>query len=304
MDLDLRKMRYFVAVAEEESFGRAAEALHITQPVLSRQIRALERELKVRLFERDTRGTRLTVAGETLLEDARTLLQAAAAVQRRARDAAGQRTFTVGFTPGVIVTAAVRELSRRHPDVSVGVYRSDWLTQADIIRDGRVDVGHIRLPADVRGLTLEQLFTEPRVAVLPADHELAGKETVDVADLAAGHLLQDPDDVPEWRDIALELRDRQPRRAVPHLRTVEEKFEHVAAGNGIIVLPRSVATFYHRPDIAHVTVGDIAPSPVFLAWDSSRRSALVSEYVAIVVGSARVMPAAFTRDRPIGRTSE
>ncbi|HEY0936713.1 MAG TPA: LysR family transcriptional regulator, partial [Trebonia sp.] len=74
MDLDLRKLRYFVAVADQLNFGRAAETLHIGQPVLSRQIRALERELKVGLFERDSQSTRLTPAGQALLDDARSLL--------------------------------------------------------------------------------------------------------------------------------------------------------------------------------------------------------------------------------------
>jgi hypothetical protein len=93
-DLDLRKVRYFAAVAEHLNFGRAAAALHIAQPVLSRQIRALENELQVQLFERDNRSTRLTPAGEALLEDARTLLPAADAARRRVRDvAAGQRTW-------------------------------------------------------------------------------------------------------------------------------------------------------------------------------------------------------------------
>ncbi|HEX4257623.1 MAG TPA: LysR substrate-binding domain-containing protein [Streptosporangiaceae bacterium] len=285
MDLDLRKVRYFVAVAEEENFGRAAEALHIAQPVLSRQIRALEQDLKVRLFERDTRGTLLTAAGRALLEDARTLLPAAAAAQRRARDAAGQRTFTVGFAPGVIITPAVREFSRRHPDVAVEVFRSDWMRQGEIVRDGQVDVGYLRLPADVRGLAVEPLFTEPRVVMLPADHQLAGKEAVSVTDLASEHLLQNPDDVPEWRDIALELRDRAPRRRIPRLRTVEEKLEHVAAGSGVAVLPQSAATAYSRPDIVLVPVSDLAPSQVCLAWDNSRDNALIREYVAIALGS-------------------
>ena len=98
MDVDLRKVRYFVAVAEELNFGRAAQALHIAQPVLSRQIRALEQELKVQLFERDKRATRLTPAGQALLEDGRALLAAADAARRRISDvAAGQRVFTVGF---------------------------------------------------------------------------------------------------------------------------------------------------------------------------------------------------------------
>jgi DNA-binding transcriptional LysR family regulator len=116
MDLDLRRLRYFVAVADRLNFGRAAEALHIAQPVLSRQVRALEQELKVQLFERGNRATRLTPAGEALLDEARPLLAAADTVRRKVRDAAaGQRTFAVGFMPGLIVTPAVRELSRTAP---------------------------------------------------------------------------------------------------------------------------------------------------------------------------------------------
>jgi DNA-binding transcriptional LysR family regulator len=282
VDLDLRKVRYFVAVAEQLNFGRAAQELHIGQPVLSRQIRALEQELKVRLFERDKRATRLTPAGEALLEDARALLAGADAARRRVRDiAAGERVFTVGFMPGLIVTPAVREFSRRHPEVTVEVLRIDWTNQTDVIHDGTVDVGYLRMPFDQRGLAVEPLLSEPRAAVVPAGHRLAGKEAVTVADLAAEHLLQDPDAVPEWRDIAIELRDGQPPGRVPPFRTVEEKLEHVAAGHGIVVLPLSTATFYTRADISHVLVCDIAPNQVCLSWDSLRRGPLIRDYVAI-----------------------
>ena len=282
MDLDLRKVRYFVAVAEHLNFGRAAQELHIGQPVLSRQIRALEQELKVRLFERDKRATRLTPAGEALLDDARALLAGADAVRRRVRDiAAGERVFTVGFMPGLIVTPAVREFSRRHPEVTVEVLRTDWTNQTDLIHDGTVDVGYLRMPVDQRGLSIEPLLSEPRTAAVPAGHRLAGKEAITVADLAAEHLLQDPNAVPEWRDIAVELRDGRPPGRIPPLRTVEEKLEHVAAGHGIVVLPMSTAMFYTRPDISHVPVSDIAPNQVCLAWDSMRRSALIRDYVAI-----------------------
>jgi DNA-binding transcriptional LysR family regulator len=185
----------------------------------------------------------------------------------------------------VIITPAVREFSRRHPDVAVEVFRSDWMHQGEIVRDGQVDVGYLRLPADVRGLAVEPLFTEPRVVMLPADHQLAGKEAVSVTDLASEHLLQNPDDVPEWRDIALELRDRAPRRRIPRLRTVEEKLEHVAARSGVAVLPQSAATAYSRPDIVLVPVSDLALSQVCLAWDNSRDNALIREYVAIALGS-------------------
>ena len=99
------------------------------------------------------------------------------------------------------------------------------------MHDGRVDVSYIRLPVDQSGLTVRPLLTEPRVAVLPADHRLAGKETIAIADLADEHLLQDPDAVPEWRDIATELRDGTRRRSAGS-HAVEEKLEHVATGPG------------------------------------------------------------------------
>jgi DNA-binding transcriptional LysR family regulator len=279
-DVDLRKLRYFVAVAERLHFGRAAADLHIAQPVLSRQIKALETELKAQLFVRDKRTTELTGAGEQLLSDARPLLAGADALRRRVGHAArGPLAFTVGFMPGLIVTPAVRTLAGRHPDLTVEVFRTSWSDQTDVVHDGRVDVSYVRLPVDARGLQIRALHTEARVAVLPADHRLAAKSVVSILDLADEHLLQDPDAIPEWRDIATELRTG--RRKEPTFRAVEEKLEHVAAGHGIVVLPMSAATFYTRPDLTHVTIHDIPPNQVSLAWASTRRSPLIQEFVAI-----------------------
>lgn len=287
MDLDLRKLRYFVAVAEHENFGRAAEALHIAQPVLSRQIRALENDLKARLFDRDARGTRLTAAGETLLQDARRLLPAADAASRRVRDvAAGVRRFTIGFTPGVPIAAGVRELSGRHADVSVEVVRMDFDHRADIIRDGQVDIGHLRLPADTRGLSVEPLFSEPRVVMLPAGHPLSGKGTAGITDLAAEVMLRH-DGVPGWDDVFAGLPGSRPQRPLPTMRTIEEGIEHVAAGRGIIVLPLSAAVYYARPDVTHIPLGGVSPAYVCLAWERSHRSDLLAEYVGIVRRVAR-----------------
>jgi DNA-binding transcriptional LysR family regulator len=278
MDLDLRKVRYFVAVAEELHFGRAAERLHIAQPVLSRQIRALEDELSSQLFVRDRRHTELTTAGQQLLDEARPLLANADGLCRRiGRTARGSDTFTVGFMPGLVITAAVRALSAAHPDLTVDVIRTSWDDQVEVVHDGRVDVSYVRLPIDQAGLKLNPLFSEPRLAALPADHRLAGKETVSITDLADEHLLQNPDAVPEWRDIAPEMRS-QNRQPVPAIRTVEEKLEYVAAGHGIVILPQSTASFYRRPDITCIPVEDISPNQVSLAWDASRRSRLIYEF--------------------------
>jgi DNA-binding transcriptional LysR family regulator len=289
VDLDLRKVRYFVAVAEELHFGRAAAQLFIAQPVLSRQIRALEAELKVQLFVRDRRTTELTPAGEQLLTDARPLLANADATRRRIGIAArGRDTFTVGFMPGLIVTAAVRALTSQHPELTVDVLRTNWDDQTELIHDGRVDVSYVRLPIDPRGLGVRPLLSEPRVVVVPADHPLAGKEQISVTDLADEHLLQDPAAVPEWRDIATELRDVGRRPTTPSYRSVEEKLEHVAAGHGVIVLPLSTATFYTRDDITHIGIPDIGPNQVCLAWDSARRNPLIGEFVAIATSEVLV----------------
>ena len=134
--------------------------------------------------------------------------------------------------PGLIVTGPVQALRTIHPTLAVEVLRTSWDDQAAVILDARVDVGLIRLPVVQRGLRVEPLFSEPRMVMLPIEHRLAGKDEVSIADLADEHLLQDPDAVPEWRDIATELRQRFAQRTYPRLRTVEEKLEHVAGGRG------------------------------------------------------------------------
>ncbi|WP_350277006.1 LysR substrate-binding domain-containing protein [Kribbella sp. HUAS MG21] len=281
MDLDLRKLRYFVAVAEELHFGRAADRLHIAQPVLSRQIRALEDELGAQLFVRTKRSTEPTPAGRQLLDDARPLLAAADATRRRVtRAARGAKTFTIGFMPGLTVTDAVQAFRASHPGIEVELLRTTWDDQIDVLHDGRADVSIVRLPIDQAGLTVRPLFEEPRVAMLPAAHRLAGKPALDITDLADEHLLQDPDAVPEWRDIAVELRTRT-ARPVPVMRSVEEKLEHVAAGRGVAIIPLSVAAFYRRPDVVAIPVDNLGPNTVCLAWVATRRSRLLHEFAAL-----------------------
>jgi DNA-binding transcriptional LysR family regulator len=281
VDLDLRKLRYFVAVAEELNFRRAAERLHLAQPVLSRQIRALEKELHAQLLIRDSGGTQLTEAGNQLLAQAVRLLASAEAVQREVALAAGKTaTFTVGFMPGLRVSEPARALGAAHPELTVEVLRTDWTDQITVLHDGRADVGCVRMPVDLTGLQSLLLFSEPRVAILPSAHRLAEKKMVSIEDLADEHLLQDPEAVPEWRDIATELRDGR-RPAFVDARSVEEKMERVAAGRGFSVLPESTAMYYRRADVARVPITDIAPNEVRLAWMSARHDPLVFEFVEL-----------------------
>ncbi|MFF6992314.1 LysR substrate-binding domain-containing protein [Streptomyces sp. NPDC010273] len=281
MDLDLRKLRYFVAVADQLHFGRAADELHIAQPVLSRQIRALEQDLGASLFTRDRHGVELTAAGRQLLADAGPLLASTHAIRRRVSAAGGRRRLMVGFRAGVAVTPATRAFEKRHPDVVVDVQRIEGDDQAAMLLDGRIDVGYVRLPIDETGLRVTPLYAEPRVAVLPAGHRLAGKEQVTEADLADEPLVWhgEPSTQPTKRPL--------PNAGYP-VRGVDETLEHVAAGRGISFLARSASVFYSHPDVVYVPIPDLTPDQVCLAVAASHMSPVVEDFVAAAQSAAEV----------------
>ncbi|CAM5545273.1 LysR family transcriptional regulator [Streptomyces canus] len=282
MDLDLRKVRYFAAVADQLHFGRAADELHIAQPALSRQIRALEQDLGASLFTRDRHGVALTDAGRQLLADAGPLLASAQAVRRRVSEAArGSRRLTVGFRAGIPVIPAARAFEARHPDVVVDVQRIEGDDQAPMLLDGRIDVAYVRLPIDETGLRVTPLYTEPRVAVLPAGHRLAGKEEVTEADLAGEPLL--------WQGDPSTQPTRRPHpNAGYRVRGVDETLEHVAAGRGISFLARSASVFSSHPDVTYVPIPDLAPDQVCLATPASRTSPLVDDFLIAAQATAGI----------------
>jgi DNA-binding transcriptional LysR family regulator len=272
-DLDMRKLRYFVAVAEELNFGRAAERLHIAQPVLSRQVRSFESELGVQLFARDSRGTQLTAAGKQLLEDARFLLSESKALRQRLfRVAEPMVTVTVGVMPGLLATAAAAAFEADEPSRRAVVVQLGWTEQVDVV--------YAREPIDHHGLGTAPLLEEPRDVVLPAADPLAKKRSVRLEDLASRRLLQDPATVPEWFAIATP----EHRRPGQMAHTVEEKLELVASQAGFVILPRSTTAFYRRPDVRVLPIEDIGPSQVTLIWDAATdnpaRDAFVSAALA------------------------
>ncbi|MFF5304202.1 LysR family transcriptional regulator [Streptomyces sp. NPDC013161] len=282
MDLDLRKLRYFVAVAEQLHFGRAADELHIAQPVLSRQIRALEQDLGASLFTRDRHGVELTDAGRQLLADAGPLLASTHAVRRRVSVAArGSRRLMVGFRAGIPVIPAARAFEARHPDVVVDVQRIEGDDQATMLLDGRIDIAYVRLPIDETGLRVTALYTEPRVAVLPAGHRLAGKEEVTEADLAGEPLV--------WHADPSTQPTRRPHPNAGYLvRGVDETLEHVAAGRGISFLARSATVFYSHPDVVYVPIPDLAPEQVCLAVAASGTSPVIEDFFSAAQATAEI----------------
>ena len=282
MDLDLRKLRYFVAVAEKLHFGRAAEQLHIAQPVLSRQIRALEHDLGAPLLTRDSHGVALTDAGRQLLNDAGPLLASAHAARRRVSVAArGSQRLMVGFRAGIAVAPAVQKFAGRHPDVLVDVQRIEADEQAPMLLDGRIDVGYVRLPIDEAGLRITPLYTEPLVAALPVSHRFAGKEDVTEADLAGEPLV--------WGADTSTQPTRHPHPNAGYLaRGVDETLEHVAAGRGISFLARSATVFYSRPDVVYLPVPDLAPDQVCLAMAASHLSPVAEDFFAAAQEAAEI----------------
>ncbi|MEU9344189.1 LysR substrate-binding domain-containing protein [Streptomyces sp. NPDC048278] len=267
VDLELRLVRYFTVVAEELHFGRAADALHLAQPSLSRQIRRLERELGVRLLDRTPRGTRLTEAGETFLPQARELLRTAARAAASARSAAAHVPFTVGYTTHQIVTPAVRELRHRHPEADVRTLHVDWSEPRAALLDHRVDVVVTRFLFVADGLDITVLYDEPRVLLVPLGHRLAGRESVTLADFA---------DEPLARFTGSDRIGATPpghTNLGAVVETLEDKLELVASGEVVSLAPAGFRGNL-RPDIVVVPIEDAVPLQVVLATRAGDRHAL------------------------------
>ena len=275
-DLDLRLVRYFTAVAEHRHFGRAAADLRVAQPSLSRQIRRLERELGARLLDRTPQGTRLTEAGEVFLPRARALLRSAAQAAAATRAAARPSRITIGYTPSIIVTPAVRDLRRQHPDADVHTQHLAWNEPRQALLDHRVDAAVTRLPIRTDGLHVTILYDEPRLLLVPLDHRLAGKESVTLDDIADEPMPRMPDPVwnAYWR---IDPRpDGSPAPDGPLVDAIEDKLEVIAAGQAVAIIPARANS--PRPDLTTIPLHGVEPGHVVLATRADDRSRLVADF--------------------------
>ncbi|MDH2391129.1 LysR family transcriptional regulator [Streptomyces sp. HNM0663] len=277
--LDLRLVWCFTVVAEHRHFGRAAEALHTTQPSLSRQIHRLERQLGARLFARTPHGNHLTEAGEVFLPLATALLRSADRAAARTRAAALPSRITIGYTPGIIITPAVRELRREHPEAEVRTLHLAADAPRPALLDHRVDAVVTRLPLRTEGLDVTALHDEPRVLVVPRDHRLAGRESVTLDDIADEPLPKvrgaDPLLSAFWR---IDPRpDGSPAPDGPLVEADEDKYELVAAGQAVTV-SAGVRARTLRPDLTTVPLEGVEPSHVILATRDRDRNRLVAAF--------------------------
>jgi DNA-binding transcriptional LysR family regulator len=272
--VESRPLRYFVTVAEELNFARAAERLGISPPPLSRAIRRLEADLGVTLFERTTHSVALTPAGEVLLGEARIALDALEAAGRRARRAAAADAGLVLAVKADGDAGLLQPVLERYAAdpaaVPVTVRLCAWRESHRLLRRGEADVALVHDPFDRTGLDSETLVVEERVAVLAARDPLAARAPLSTADLGLR-----PGEVHRFRDgVRSEGRD------------LAQMLTLVALGDMVGLLPASVADRYPRPDVVYRRVTDAPPAVLSIAWPQQSRSTAVAALVRAAVAVA------------------
>ena len=299
-NVTLAQLSYFVAVAEELNFTRAAERLHVSQSPLSQAIKALETNLGVMLLNRTSRHVELTAAGEELLPAARAALGAVEYALNVAREAGenNRRVVRVGFLAyGAcnVIDESLASFAAPSSPLRLETRQSDFSDPTAGLTAASVDAAFMRLPVSSQELTIEPLTSEPRVALLPAWHPLVDRDSIAIGDLLDEHWLQMPGRDPLWRDfwLATAHRDGITPLLGPEVHTVEEQLTATVTGGYVSLAPESVSTFYQRPGIRYVPVDGIEPSDVAIAWRRGDERASVREFVS----SVRERAAALTGGR-------
>lgn len=287
--MELRHLRYFVAVANERNFTRAAERLNIAQPPLSRQVRQLEEELGVDLFDREARPIRLTEAGRLLYEQAVQVLAGVDRIREVLRDQAGKgrKRFVIGFV-GSTLYGLLPEVIRRFRECAarsdVSVIELSTIEQIAALKDGRIDAGFGRLRFEDAAIRRIVLAEEPLVAVMPIDHPLAGGGPVHLEVLLGEPLIVYPRPArPSYADQVLGIfhdLGLQPR-IVREVREVQTAIGLVAAHVGFSIVPASVQRM-KRDDVAYVPIVDSpAHSPIMMIHRAGDVSPELGQLVAI-----------------------
>jgi DNA-binding transcriptional LysR family regulator len=301
-EVEVRELRYFIAVAEELNFTRAASRLGMAQPPLSAAIGKLERKLGVPLFERTSRRVALTEAGSVLLEQGRIALEGfGAALERARRTGARPGHLTLAVKPGA-GTGLLKEIIRRCGEDPL-IPRVHLLFghpggPAAALRSGAADVAILRGPFDRHGLDTEVLLVEARIAVLPADHRLARRRELRRADLAGEAMPHwagqaDPAAAAHWtgadspKGLSVDDIAEAPRGPQgPEINDINQLLDAVALGAAVAFVPASVAEHNRRPQLAFVPVSDLSPSEVVVAWPGASRSRAAAGFVRTAVDVA------------------
>ena len=288
MDVHGRDLRYFLAVAEELHFTRAAERLYVSQPALSKQIRLLERNLGSKLFVRDKHEVRLTRAGEALLPHARRVLEAwdEAWAALEAAEAAGSARLVIGMSTspgrGGLLPAIRSRFTEDRPDAELVLRQVDWSDSTAGLADGSCDVAFVWLPLPRPGrFRLLVVAEEPRHVALPRSHRLAARDSLTMADLFDEPFLALPESAGPLRDYWLAPEARGGREPVigAVIHNPDETYEALVDGRGVCLVALGNAPLLTRGDVVTRPVTDVSPSRLALAWRADDDRELVGAYV-------------------------
>src|SRR5215470_1739402 len=296
--MELRHLRYLVAVADELNFTRAAQRLGITQPSLSSQIKQLETEMGTSLLRRETRGVELTDAGKLLFEEARVILaeveRVKMGVERRARGETGR--INVGsagatyFHP--LIPTIIREFKKKYPDVVLTPEESNTSLLLARVRAGPIDLAFVRPPfSDTDGLRFEPLVNEPILMVLPAEHALSRLKSAPLSALAQERIILFTRTInpPVYDAILATIAQAG---FSPHLAQeapqVASAIPMVAAGFGVTLVPKSMSRL--RPDgVVFIPIeGPSLSAEICLAYRRNQRSAAAKNFVTVARRQAQI----------------
>jgi len=286
--MDLRALSYFVAVAEERHFGRAAARLHMTQPPLSRAIKQLEIDLGAALLDRSSIPVTLTSAGAALYDEARLLLEQAEHARARVAATAGTATITIGVLADSAEQAGARLAAAfryRHPAVQVNFREADFTDPTAGLRAGLADVAITLTPFDDTGISTYVLRTDPIGVVLRADDPLADRGSLRLRDLADRRWFQLPDGTdPIWRAYWNGTVPGGALRDGPVVRTAHECLQAVLWNGTIGLAPLN----HGLPDgLTAVPLADMPPTQLIIAWNSAGASPLIRSFTHIAAGIYR-----------------
>lgn len=300
--MEIRQLRYFVAVAEELNFTRAAGRLKMAQPPLSIQMKQLEAELGVELFDRSRRAIRLTDAGQALLPEAQRLLdqldETAAMVQRVGSGAVGR--LAIGFIPSASNSALpplLRSFGAWAPHVEL--YLREMTTDAILraVTEDHIDVGFLYLPVENPDLEVSVVYSEPLVAVIPSNHRLAGRSRIAARELSRDKfILPTRDGVSSLHTEVLAVCERAgftPTAVQEEVWLMQTMLGLVAAGIGVALEPASVRNF-RRTGVVYLPLWDESEVALAAVWRREHTSAVLREFIRVLHRDTAKRP---SRDR-------
>jgi DNA-binding transcriptional LysR family regulator len=287
MNIQIRHIRSFIAVAQEKNFARAAKLLNVSQPALSQTIIQIEQTMGLPMFERTTRSVRLTPAGEKVLAKALALKECIDLFHDELRtiQAAFKSELHVGFMIGTAVEfipAIVREFERVRPEAKLHLKEFDFSDPSAGLRTGEVNCGIIRPPVDVDDIDVVEIAREKCVVCLPTGHRLGRRRTVTLDDI-----LDEPfiaaTTLGIWRDywLANDYRRDRPAKVSFEASTVESELQAVASGKGISITAESTAKYYSRPGVVFKNIVDMKDCVMAVGYRRAQ-TGLVEDFISVV----------------------